>query len=65
MRGKTVIKVAVALGIATFLFVPYACSPPKPEPVKTVTIPDGEIDPAVWGPKEPQVIDWFTAHIAR
>jgi len=23
------------------------------------------LDPAVWGPKEPQVIDWFTAHIAR
>jgi len=23
------------------------------------------LDPAVWGPKEPQVIDWFTAYIAR
>ncbi|MGA8009046.1 MAG: extracellular solute-binding protein [Thiomonas sp.] len=23
------------------------------------------LDPAVWGEKEPQVIDWFTAHIAR
>ena len=23
------------------------------------------LDPAVWGPKEPQVIDWFTAHIVR
>ena len=44
----------MAVGIAAFLFVPYACSPPKPEPVKTVTIPDGEIDPAVWGKVYPE-----------
>jgi len=54
MRGKIVITTLVALGIATFLFVPYACSPPKPEPVKTVTIPDGTIDPAVWGKVYPE-----------
>ncbi len=23
------------------------------------------LDPAVWGPKEPQVIDWFTPHVVR
>ena len=54
MRGKPVINAALALAVAAFLFVPYACSPPKPEPVKTVAIPDGEIDPAVWGKAYPE-----------
>jgi len=54
MRGQTIVNIAVVVGIAAFLFVPYACSPPKPEPVKTVTIPDGEIDPAVWGKVYPE-----------
>ena len=27
----------------------YACAPSKPEPVKTVTIADGEIDPGQLG----------------
>ena len=35
--------------LAGLLLVAGACSPPKPEPVKTVSIPDGEYDPAVWG----------------
>jgi len=34
-----------------------ACSPPKPEPVKTVSIPDGEYDPAVWGKAYPLEYD--------
>jgi nitrite reductase (cytochrome c-552) len=34
-----------------FLF--YACSPPKPEPVKTVSIADGDFDPANWGKAYP------------
>ena len=34
-----------------------ACSPPKSEPVKTVTIPDGEYDPAVWGKAYPLEYD--------
>lgn len=54
MRGATVAKIVAVLGITAFFFVPYACSPPKPEPVKTVTIPDGEIDPAVWGKVYPE-----------
>ena len=29
------------------------CQPPKPEPVKTVIIPDGEIDPEIWGKAYP------------
>lgn len=29
------------------------CQPSKLEPVKTVTLPDGEIDPEVWGKAYP------------
>jgi len=54
MRGKLLYKMAMGAALAAFLFVPYACSPPKPEPVKTVVIPDGEIDPAVWGKAYPE-----------
>lgn len=54
MRGQTVLKIILILGGLAFLFIPYACSPPKPEPVKTTTIPDGEIDPAVWGKVYPE-----------
>ncbi|EHJ47914.1 Nitrite reductase [Solidesulfovibrio carbinoliphilus subsp. oakridgensis] len=54
MRGKMYRKTMVGLALAAFLFVPYACSPPKPEPVKTVVIPDGEIDPTVWGKAYPE-----------
>ena len=54
MRGKLLYKLAMGAALAAFLFVPYACSPPKPEPVKTVVIPDGEIDPAVWGKAYPE-----------
>ncbi|MHC1712411.1 MAG: ammonia-forming cytochrome c nitrite reductase subunit c552 [Solidesulfovibrio sp.] len=54
MQGKTLCNTVLGVVFAVFLFVPYACSPPKPEPVKTVTIPDGEIDPAVWGKAYPE-----------
>ena len=42
--------------VGAILFLP-ACSPPKSEPVKTVTIPDGEYDPAVWGKAYPLEYD--------
>ena len=54
MRGKNIRNNVRGAALAAFLFVPYACSPPKPEPVKTVVIPDGEIDPAVWGKAYPE-----------
>ena len=38
---------------------------PLPSLKQLGTVQPLVIDPAVWGPKEPQVIDWFTAHIAR
>lgn len=35
-------------------FLLVSCAPPKPEPVKTVSIPDGTVDPAVWGKAWPE-----------
>lgn len=49
-RKKNALAAAVLIATAFALF---ACSPPKSEPVKTVSIPDGEIDPAVWGKAYP------------
>jgi nitrite reductase (cytochrome c-552) len=48
---KTIL--ALCLG-AALAFVLIGCEPSKPQPVKTVTIPDGEIDPAVWGKAYPE-----------
>ena len=30
------------------------CQPSKPEPRQTVVIPDGEIDPSIWGKAYPE-----------
>jgi nitrite reductase (cytochrome c-552) len=35
-------------------FVVAGCEQPKPQAVRTVNIPDGEIDPAVWGKAYPE-----------
>jgi len=43
----------VAALFLIFVVGPYACAPSKPEPVKTVQIPDGEIDPEIWGKAYP------------
>ena len=43
--------------LAGIILLAGACSPPKPEPVKTVSIPDGEYDPAVWGKAYPLEYD--------
>jgi nitrite reductase (cytochrome c-552) len=48
-----VILVAVAATAAWLA----ACSPPKTEPVKTGTIPDGEMDPVKWGQVYPLEYD--------
>jgi len=51
-RKKIITLIGMAIFIGVFLAV-WACSPPKTEPVKTVSIPDGEIDPAKWGQAYP------------
>ena len=43
--------------LAGIILLAGACSPPKPEPVKTGTIADGEIDPAKWGQVYPLEYD--------
>jgi nitrite reductase (cytochrome c-552) len=57
MKRKGTSLIAWALVLAGMIFMATACSPPKPEPVKTVTIPDGEYDPAVWGKAYPLEYD--------
>jgi nitrite reductase (cytochrome c-552) len=46
----------VLLGMA---FLLSACSPPKPEPVKPVSIADGDYDPANWGKAYPLEYDYW------
>jgi nitrite reductase (cytochrome c-552) len=45
--------------LAGMVLLAGTCSPPKPEPVKTVSIPDGEYDPAVWGKAYPLEYDFW------
>jgi nitrite reductase (cytochrome c-552) len=50
----------VILGMAVVLaglLLLMTCSPPKPEPVRTGTIQDGELDPAKWGQVYPLEYD--------
>ncbi|MEW6185980.1 MAG: ammonia-forming cytochrome c nitrite reductase subunit c552 [Thermodesulfobacteriota bacterium] len=50
-RMQLVLWLFLIIAGSGFLF--YACSPPKPEPVKTVAIADGDFDPANWGKAYP------------
>ena len=47
----TVVRVFLVFAILTAL---AGCQPSKPEPRQTVVIPDGEIDPAIWGKAYPE-----------
>ena len=40
--------------VFAMLTVLAGCQPSKPEPRQTVVIPDGEIDPSVWGKAYPE-----------
>lgn len=59
MRRKGTSLILWAMVLAGLTLLAAACSPPKPEPVKTVTIPDGEYDPAVWGKAYPLEYDYW------
>ena len=49
--AKHILAVCLCMALALVLI---GCEPPKPQLVKTVSIPDGEIDPAVWGKAYPE-----------
>ena len=53
-RNPVLLSLLAVAAAAAWLL---ACSPPKSEPVKTVTIPDGEYDPEVWGKAYPLEYD--------
>jgi nitrite reductase (cytochrome c-552) len=49
------LTIILALGLCVGLVALLGgCEPPKPEPRQVVTIPDGEIDPGVWGKAYPE-----------
>ena len=45
--------IATLMAAALFGFMTTACAPAKVEPVKTVVIPDGTVDPEIWGKAYP------------
>lgn len=54
MAGLTPLAILGA-GLGLFgLLLLAACDKPRPVPVQTVSIPDGEIDPEVWGKAYPE-----------
>jgi len=56
-KTRKVMYTSMAL-LATLSII-TGCSPEKPQPVKTVEIPDGAIDPAVWGKAYPVEYDMW------
>ena len=48
--AKNILAVCLCMAVVLVL---VGCEPPKPQMVQTVTIPDGEIDPAIWGKAYP------------
>ena len=53
-RGKLALAIFGLLLLAAYAVAPYGCAPTKPEPVRPVSIPDGEIDPEIWGKAYPE-----------
>ncbi len=57
MKPKAVTFIIRALVLLGVILLCAACSPQKPEPVKTATIADGDYDPADWGKAYPLEYD--------
>lgn len=58
--GRGFVSVMVAIGLFFGLgLTMVGCQPSKPEPVKTVTIPDGEINPEIWGKAYPDEYNFW------
>ena len=51
LRVKHTLAFCLCLSLAVFL---AGCEPTKPQPRQVVTIPDGEIDPTLWGRAWPE-----------
>ena len=49
--AKHIVAIFLCMALA---FVLVGCDSPKPQVVKTVTIPDGEVDPTIWGKAYPE-----------
>ena len=50
-KKKRSVLMVILLGLSVAV---TGCSPPKTESVRTVNIPDGEIDPEIWGKAYPE-----------
>ncbi len=50
-RWKPILVLCLGLSLALWA---AGCEPTKPQPRQVVTIPDGEIDPAIWGRAYPE-----------
>lgn len=53
--------IATLMAAALCGFMTAACEPPKPEQVKGFQIPDGTVDPAVWGKAYPEEYEGWKA----
>ncbi|MBF0482640.1 MAG: ammonia-forming cytochrome c nitrite reductase subunit c552 [Desulfovibrionaceae bacterium] len=54
MRGKNKFWLVAIVVFSAYLAAPYGCAPEKKELVKTVVIPDNEVDPDTWGKAYPE-----------
>jgi len=59
MKRRGPIFVTWVMVLWGMAFLLSACSPPKPEPVKPVSIADGDYDPANWGKAYPLEYDYW------
>ncbi len=59
MNWRKYVLSFLVLGSLVGWVILVSCAPQKTEPVKTVTIADGEIDPAVWGKAFPLEYDYW------
>ncbi|MDD5204578.1 MAG: ammonia-forming cytochrome c nitrite reductase subunit c552 [Desulfobacterales bacterium] len=61
MKSRSVLVAVLVGGLFLGVYVLNSCAPSEPQPVQTVTIADGEIDPAKWGKGYPSNYDSWLA----
>ena len=57
MKRNRVLLIMLGVACLGYALAMLACAPQKPEPVRTGTIADGEINPANWGKVYPLEYD--------